>query len=616
MKLLQTLKDKLPKKLFTKKALIIAVVVIAIGGFAAFKLLGKKDMPVFIPETRTTVLNKTSLVNSISVNGTVKSIDVVNITTTLPYKVTEILVQVGDRVKKGDVIAKLDTTEIQKSIDEERKKISESRGTDQDLLNKAIDKRDESENAVAKAENECARTKKVVDTAYAPYIVARNSITASQQAYDRAFADQQAKGVAMNNAYANVLSYGIAPGYIAAAITNAQTEITNASAAVTAAETDVANAQSAYTAAQSAYENETDPAAKETKKLAMDAAKIALDIASAAKSAADARLASANSALATANAAKSAHDAYTPLETAYNDAKTVTDAAKLVLDNAKAASNFDALAAAYKAADTADELARVGLETAKKLRDADLEAYRTAQKTFDKASTSTTLEDNIKKLAECTIKAETNGVITAINAVVGSAMGQSANAGTGPLAVIQDTDNLIISTSFKEYDIPNIAIGQKVTIKSDATGDEVITGHVSQISMTASSGQSGEVSFPAEIRIETSGTGLLVGMNAKANVILSQKDNIFVVPDDAIGMNEKGEKVVYLQNGENYDPIVVTTGVSNDFYTEIISSQLTEGAVIRSNASEAGSMMMDGGMSGGSVSMSGGGMSGGAIMIG
>ncbi|MEG1800412.1 MAG: HlyD family efflux transporter periplasmic adaptor subunit, partial [Oscillospiraceae bacterium] len=232
-----------------------------------------------------------------------------------------------------------------------------------------------------------------------------------------------------------------------------------------------------------------------------------------------------------------------------------------------------------------------------KAYDAELEAYKTVRKTYEDAGTSKVLEDLNKKLTECTIKSESNGVITAINAVVGSAMGQSANAGTGPLAVIQDTDNLVISTSFKEYDIPNIKIGQKVSIKSDATGDKAISGTVSQISLTANASQNGgnDVSFPAEIQVETPDSGLLVGMNAKANVILSQKDNIFVVPADAIGTNEKGEQVVYVKNGEIFEPVVVTTGEKNDFYTEIISTKLSVGTIVRSNADEAAAGMMSGG---------------------
>ncbi|MEG0020510.1 MAG: efflux RND transporter periplasmic adaptor subunit, partial [Oscillospiraceae bacterium] len=307
---------------------------------------------------------------------------------------------------------------------------------------------------------------------------------------------------------------------------------------------------------------------------------------------ADANAAAAN------NAYTSASSAFTTADTNHSGFVSGTLSAKeKALTSAKAASNYDTLAAAYNAAQTAVTTKKGEYDGMLKAYDAELEAYKTVRKTYEDASTSKTLEDLTKKLSECTIKSETNGVITAINAVVGSAMGQSANAGTGPLAVIQDTSNLVISTSFKEYDIPNIKIGQKVSIKSDATGDKVINGTVSQISLTANAGQNGanDVSFPAEIQVSDSDSGLLVGMNAKANVILSQKDNIFVVPADAIGTNEKGEQVVYVKNGEIFEPVVVTTGEKNDFYTEIISTKLSVGTIVRSNADEAAAGMMSGG---------------------
>ena len=42
-----------------------------------------------------------------------------------------------------------------------------------------------------------------------------------------------------------------------------------------------------------------------------------------------------------------------------------------------------------------------------------------------------------------------------------------------------------MAVTIDEYDVSNVAVGQKAVIKSDATGDTEIAGTVSQVSLTA-----------------------------------------------------------------------------------------------------------------------------------
>ena len=69
---------------------------------------------------RTTTLQKTDLTDSVSVTGVVKSGSSASVTASdsvKTYKVTAVNVAVGDTVKKGDVIAQLDTTDVEKQIE-------------------------------------------------------------------------------------------------------------------------------------------------------------------------------------------------------------------------------------------------------------------------------------------------------------------------------------------------------------------------------------------------------------------------------------------------------------------------------------------------------------------
>ena len=73
-------------------------------------------------------------------------------------------------------------------------------------------------------------------------------------------------------------------------------------------------------------------------------------------------------------------------------------------------------------------------------------------------------------------------------------------------------------------------------ITSDAT-DKVINGTLTQLDPV--SGQSGN--FGAEVTVTDTDTGLLIGMNASVEIIVSATDECFNVPIDAIGNDDDGK---------------------------------------------------------------------------
>ena len=137
--------------------------------------------------------------------------------------------------------------------------------------------------------------------------------------------------------------------------------------------------------------------------------------------------------------------------------------------------------------------------------------------------------------------------------------------------------------SIPEYDIADVAVGMEVRITTDATDGE-IAGTLSQISPVA--GQDG---FSATIAIADP-TGLYIGMNATAEILLSTVEDVFVVPIDAVEEQEDGSYVIYectQQNGEQtFTAIPVTLGAQNDYYVEVSGSALQEGMEIRASVLE------------------------------
>ena len=103
------------------KKLTIFLVIVLVAALVLVNVRGKTDKAATgsYQFVRTTVLTKTTLSDTVSVTGTVKAGSSASVTASdsvKTYKVTAVNVAVGDTVRKGDVIATLDTTDVEKQI--------------------------------------------------------------------------------------------------------------------------------------------------------------------------------------------------------------------------------------------------------------------------------------------------------------------------------------------------------------------------------------------------------------------------------------------------------------------------------------------------------------------
>ncbi len=196
-----------------------------------------------------------------------------------------------------------------------------------------------------------------------------------------------------------------------------------------------------------------------------------------------------------------------------------------------------------------------------------------------KAMISTDINEEIEK---CTLRAESAGTVTAVNATVGSRPSET-------VATIQNTNTLKVAISIEEYDMQSVEVGMDAIITSDAT-DVEMHGTVTQISPVASTQGMGSSSstFSAEVEITDPDENLLIGMNAKVEIIVSSIEDVYTVPYDAVGEDENGNKVIYVQNTQTqeFEPVIVTVGEENDYYIEISGDTLEDGMVVRASANE------------------------------
>lgn len=241
------------------------------------------------------------------------------------------------------------------------------------------------------------------------------------------------------------------------------------------------------------------------------------------------------------------------------------------------------LEAAQKALDSAnDNYASVLKSTDRSVASAqntvDMEKYQ--------SSTTSDMKDQLdqleKQLADCTLSAPISGVVTAVNVSVGD-----KNAAGTTMITIEDTSSLKVIVNVEEADILKIQEGMPATVTTDATGEEEIKGTVTRVvrvknqsANTNSTDTNTTTGYSAEITIDNA--DLLVGMSAKAKIIIKDRGTELAVPYDLIQYDENGDAFVLTaqMNGDGTATAVrknITVGEEVDYYTEVTGGDLKEG---------------------------------------
>lgn len=221
-------------------------------------------------------------------------------------------------------------------------------------------------------------------------------------------------------------------------------------------------------------------------------------------------------------------------------------------------------------------------------------------------------ENAQKKLEDYTITAPISGTVVEKNVKAGDKLDNS-NAST-VMAVIYDMSSLEFELAVDELDIKNVALGQSVTITSDALENKTYHGEVTNVSVSGTT-ENGVTTYPVTVEILDFDEELLPGMNIDVEIVTSQVENVLSVPVSAVNRGNnvyvKGEKTDENDRApEGYKTVQVETGVYNDELIEITSG-LSEGDVVYVPQQAASTFSMEdmmgmGGMGGGMDSGMGG----------
>lgn len=136
--------------------------------------------------------------------------------------------------------------------------------------------------------------------------------------------------------------------------------------------------------------------------------------------------------------------------------------------------------------------------------------------------------------------------------------------------------SMSVTISVDESDILSLALDQTADVTVSSIGDEVLSGVVTEIDKTDSSG-----AYTAEITLDKV-EGMLPGMTASVDVRIEGVDDAILIPADALHQTSSGYYVytTYDEETEEYGGRVdVVPGLSNSNYVEI-KSGLKEGDTV------------------------------------
>lgn len=611
-----------------------------------------------ISENQVVTLRKGSLTNSVSEKGKVVPSNSVEVFSEKALPVTEINVKVGDQVKKGDIIAKLDSSSIEQQL---RSRKAQKAATDKNLsaqisaakkrLSEALSGQKSGKSpALVAAETSLTQAmdqylsaeksyndfKRSIDERYNQGLVAekgsRESLAYQEEATDLRYKqllddiNKNRDKISENKSLASGASRS--KDYLQADLDNAKRRLTEIGIEISEKQAEMTEKQgqlvggekqniqslpknnnsnsekksiNAGTLESKIVESTTVGENPDTKKIQNEIENLKNKIKSLTREQAETEIliGKISEDLATAKADEQKYQAEAEaLEKEVEGQAKQVESTGLEVKKAKEDLYADADKALKARKSRDDELKTLAqnLETAKN-------NYESAKKNLEStkiqvANEISGLRDNLKtsqagannldnveienlseELEKVMIKAPADGTVTEVPAKEGQVP-------TGYLAKIETIDKLRIESQIKEYDKNSISVGTQVEITSDSLMGEVYKGKVISIDPApmpvSEDNKSGEVLYKTVIEIdEGQEEKFAPGMTLRVKYIISQEENTFKVPSDAIFERDNKSYVLALKDlgKDKYqiEKVEVTRGLENDAETAVKSKDLKEG---------------------------------------
>lgn len=259
--------------------------------------------------------------------------------------------------------------------------------------------------------------------------------------------------------------------------------------------------------------------------------------------------------------------------------------------------------------------------------------------------------------ANTILTAPGNGTVASISGVVGQ---NASPSSITPFIVLTDTSSMYINATVNEADIANVKVGQSARFTVTAYTGQTFRATVASID-TVGQSSSNVVGYPVQLLVNNTslnGTQLFTGMTATVNITTAQRIGSLLISNSALSFPTTAVRagvlnridlisalgntstgtgngtsssssassksslssrrvVLELKNGKLV-PVVITTGLTNGTFTEVLSGlQDGDQVVVSATGGSFATLSSSTGTSGSSFPRTGGGGGGGGgIRIG
>jgi multidrug efflux pump subunit AcrA (membrane-fusion protein) len=574
------------------------------AGIASYFVVAGTSTPA--AAVRTATVTRGVVLSTTSATGTLQAAKELNVGFTGAGTITSIDVKPGQRVSRGQLLGRIDSTTAQQALQQAQASLATAEAQyEVTLTGETAQQRKQDALSVTQAKDALANAKATrrQDARQSAASVAQSTsslrtdqgqekVDLYQQSKDRAtYATQDAANAAIANDKTQV----------AADQTKQQSDSQHQfdlQAQENADNNQLSADQTSLTAAQTAHNNAG---------IAQYTAAIAND-----KSAVESDQASLTSLQKTQNADSYAisqdnttltndQAALTGLQ---NDAKTIqADEAKIASDRS-ALNNAKMSAASGTARDAqtvaSDELsvksARVGI--AVKQAPPTAAALAAANASVVNARVNVTTAE--KAVSDTELRAPIAGTVASVNGTVGtaesgggssavssssSASGSSGGGSSTGLVTLTGINGMQLVAGFAETDTAKLRVGQPATVTVDALPTTELAAHIIAIAGIATS-TSGVVTYNVTFALDRSEPGLKSGMTGNVDVVVGEADNVLHVPTAAVRGSGAAATVTVLQAGKQVS-VPVVAGLQGDSSTAILSGLKANESVVLPSVSLA-----------------------------
>ena len=504
--------------MFRNKVVWIVLIVVAVvigGAYAYFGDVYAQPQETDEAVVQSTRVRQGDLVISASGSGELIPADQVSLGFTSSGVLAEVLVDIGDEIEAGDVLARLDDLEAQKALVSAELQVAQA----EDALNRELD--------AEAAERDVA--------------LAKANLTQAQMALDELLnwtpdaADVEQAQASLDAAMASHEAAANQPAY-------AQT---------TSARISLEQAQSGLADAQEAYNTAWDPArdwelydARRGPQLEAERESAERNLERAYQ---DLEVAEANYNLAWASID----------DTGELNAWTQVLDAQTALANMRTGPEEDEIQAAeIQVLQTEQGLAQVLADQAS--------GPRMAQLTLDQAQLD--MDAAQRTLAQLDLIAPIDGIVTAVDAEAGQSVG------TTPFVTLVNLDQAMVELYLDETDLDKIAVGNEVEVVFDALPDETFAGTVVRVDPELVTVENVPTVKAIAALEDVSLKDLPAGLNASVDVIGGRAESALLVPVEALKQLGAGEYAVFvLTDDGELEMRPVEVGLMDYANAEIIS---------------------------------------------